>query len=118
QHLLDAQRPLLVPGPGQAQRLVPGRELDGPGPGVPGQGDAEGLEHDALQVVLGLRLRQAQGVDLHPVAEATELRVVDSVAVSAYAVPHAGEGPHLAGLLDEADSGIAEEGDPAHDGRE
>ena len=34
QHLLDPQRPLLVPRPRQAERLVPGRQLHGPGAGV------------------------------------------------------------------------------------
>ena len=34
EHLLDAQRPLLVPRAGQAERLVPRRQLDRPGPGV------------------------------------------------------------------------------------
>ena len=34
QHLLHAQGPLLVPGAGQAQRLVPGGQLYRPGPGV------------------------------------------------------------------------------------
>ncbi len=34
QHLLDAQRPLLVPGAGQAEGLVPRRQLDRPRPGV------------------------------------------------------------------------------------
>ena len=75
QHLLDAQRPLLVPRAGQAQGLVPGRELDGAGPGLLRQGHAERLEHDALHVVLGLRFGQAQAVDLHAVAEAARLRV-------------------------------------------
>ena len=31
EHLLDAQRPLLVPRARQPQRLVPGRQLDRPG---------------------------------------------------------------------------------------
>ena len=34
------------------------------------QRDAEHLEHDALHVVLGLRLGEAERVDLHAVAEA------------------------------------------------
>jgi hypothetical protein len=60
QHLLEPQRPLLVPRPGQAERLVPGRQLDGPGPGVLAQRDTEHLQHDALHVVLGLGLGQAE----------------------------------------------------------
>jgi hypothetical protein len=53
EHLLQAQRPLLVPRPRQAERLVPGRQLHRAGAGVLGQRDAEHLEHDALHVVLG-----------------------------------------------------------------
>jgi hypothetical protein len=34
QHLLHAQRPLLVPRSGQAQRLVPRRQLERPGAGI------------------------------------------------------------------------------------
>ena len=34
QHLLQPQRPLLVPRPRQAERLVPRRQLDGAGAGV------------------------------------------------------------------------------------
>ncbi len=58
--LLDPQRPLLVPRPGKPQGLVPGRELQGAGAGVAGQGDAEGLEDDALHVVLRLRLGETE----------------------------------------------------------
>ena len=71
------------------------------------------LEHDPGHVVLGLLLGQTERVDLHPVAEAAQLRVVDPVALGADAVPHGGEGPHLAGLLDEAHAGVDEEADPA-----
>ena len=79
------------------------------------QGHPERLEHDAGHVVLGLGLGQPERVDLHPVAEPAELRVVDAVALGADAVPHGGEGPHLAGLLDEADAGVDEEADPPDD---
>ena len=75
-----------------------------------------GLEHDARHVVLGLLLGQAEGVDLHAVAEAAELGVLDAVALAADAVPHRGEGPHLAGLLHEADAGVDEEADAADHG--
>ena len=75
EHLLHPQRPLLVPRRGQAERLVPRRQLDAARPGPLRQRDAEHLEHDALHVVLRLRLGQAEGVDLHAVAEPAGLRV-------------------------------------------
>ena len=71
--LLHAERPLLVPGAGEAEGLVPGRELDGAGAGVLREGDGEHLDEDAVDVVLRLLLGQAEGVDLHAVAEAAEL---------------------------------------------
>ena len=114
--LLHPQGPLLVPGAGQAEGLVPGRELEGPGPGVLGQGDAELLEHDALDVVLGLLLGQAERVDLDAVAEAAQLGVGDVVTLAADAVPELGEGPHLACFLDEADARVHEEADAPDDG--
>ena len=75
QHLLQPQRPLLVPRARQAERLVPRRQLYGAGAGVLGQRDAEHLQHDALHVVLRLGLGQAERVDLHAVAEAAHLLV-------------------------------------------
>ena len=69
QDLLDAQRPLLVPGPGQAERLVPRRQLHGARAGVLGQRHREHLEDDALHVVLRLGLGEPERVDLHAVAE-------------------------------------------------
>ena len=116
QDLLHAQGPLLVPGPGQTQRLVPRRQLHGPGPGVLRQRDAELLEHDSLHVVLRLLLGQAERVDLHAVAEAPQLGVLDAVALAADAVPQLGEGAHLARLLDEADARVDEEADAADHG--
>ena len=73
EHLLDAQRPLLVPRARQAERLVPRRQLDRAGAGVAPERDRERLEHDALHVVLRLGLGQAERVDLHAVAEAQVL---------------------------------------------
>ena len=58
--LLDAQRPLLVPGPGQAQRLIPCRQLDRASTCVARQCDGEHLQDDALDVVLRLRLRESK----------------------------------------------------------
>ena len=53
EHLLDAQRPLLVPRAREAERLVPGRQLDRAGARVAAERHGERLEHDALDVVLG-----------------------------------------------------------------
>ena len=90
QHLLDPQAPLLVPGAGQAHRLVPGGELDRAGAGVAAEGDGERLEHDPLDVVLRLGLGQAEAVDLDAVAEAQHLLVGDAVALAADLVPERG----------------------------
>ena len=88
EHLLDAQRPLLVPRRRQAERLVPARQLHRTGPRALRQRDAEHLEHDALHVVLGLLLGEAERVHLHAVAEPAQLLVGDAVALRADAVPH------------------------------
>ena len=57
-------------GPRQAERLVPGRQLDRAGAGVAPERHGQRLEHDPLDVVLRLGLGQAERVDLHAVAEA------------------------------------------------
>ena len=115
QHLLDPQRPLLVPRPRQAERLVPRGQLHGAGAGVLGQRHGEHLEHDALHVVLGLGLGEPERVDLHAVAEAALLGVGDAVALEGQLVPELHEGAHLAHLLDEAHAGVDEERDPGDD---
>ena len=71
--LLDPQRPLLVPRPRQAERLVPGGQLERAGARVAAHRHGERLEHDPDHVVLRLRLGQAERVHLHAVAEAQEL---------------------------------------------
>ena len=118
QHLLDAQGPLLVPGRRQAERLIPARQLHGPGPRALRERHAEHLEHDALHVVLRLLLGEPERVDLHAIAEAPQLRVGDAVPLRADAVPHFRERAHLAHLFDEADARVDEERDPADDLRE
>ncbi len=60
QDLLDAQRPLLIPRTRQAEGLVPGGQLDRPRASVAAERHGERLEHDPLDVVLRLCLRQAQ----------------------------------------------------------
>ena len=116
--LLDPQAPLLVPGARQAERLVPGRELDRAGAGVAAQRHRERLEHDPRHVVLGLRLGQPERVDLHAVAQAQELRLGDAVALAPDPLPELRHRAQLRVLLDEADAGVDEERDPAEDLRE
>src|SRR5205823_8656094 len=111
--LLEPERPLLIPRPRQAERLVPRRELERPAAGVAAEGHAERLEQDAPGVVLRLLLGEAERVHLHAVAEEAVLRVLHAVAVSRDLVPHLDERPHLAHLLDEADAGVDEERDAA-----
>ncbi len=93
--LLQAERPLLVPRPGQAERLVPGGQLDRPRASVPAEGDRQRLERDPVDVVLGLGLGQAERVDLHAVAQAAVLLVLDAVALAPELVP---QGRHRAQL--------------------
>ena len=118
EHLLDPQAPLLVPRPRQPERLVPGRQLDRAGAGVAPERHRQGLEHDPLDVVLRLRLGQAEAVDLDAVAHPQELRVGDAVAVPSDPLPHLAHRPQLRVLLDEPDAGVDEERDPAEDLRE
>ncbi len=115
QHLLDPQRPLLVPRPRQPERLVPGRQLHGPRAGVAAQGHRERLEHDPLHVVLGLGLGQAERVDLDAVAEAQRALVGHAVARPAELLPQHGHRAQLRVLLDEAHAGVDEERDPPED---
>ena len=102
-------------GRGQPERLVPRRQLHRARPRVLRERDAERLEHDALHVVLGLRLGETERVHLHAVAEAAQLLVGDAVALGGDAVPERAEGAQLAHLLDEADPRVHEERDAPDD---
>ena len=113
--LLDAQRPLLIPRTGEAERLVPCRKLDGPRPRVTAERDRERLEHDPLDVVLRLGLRQAERVDLHAVSEAQVLGIFQAEAVAADLLPQRRHGAQLRVLLDEPHARVDEEGDAAED---
>ena len=113
--LLHAQRPLLVPRPRQAERLVPGRKLHRARARVLRQRHRQHLEQDAVDVVLRLLLGQAERVHLHAVAEAAVLLARHAVALAGDLVPQLGEGAHLAQLGDEAQARIDEERDaPDH----
>ena len=85
--LLHAQRPLLVPRPRQAERLVPGRQLHGAGARVLRQRHRQHLDQDAGDVVLRLRLGQAERIHLHAVAEQPLLGIGDAVALARDLVP-------------------------------
>ena len=73
------------------------------------------LDEDAIDIVLGLRLGEAQRVDLHAVAEHAVLGVFHAVALERDLVPELGEGAHLAHLGDELQARIDEERDAADD---
>ena len=60
EHLLEAQRPLLIPRARQAECLVPGRQLERAGAGAAAERNGERLERDPVDVVLGLGLGQAE----------------------------------------------------------
>ena len=102
-------------GPRQAEGLVPRGQLDGAGAGVLAQRHAEHLQHDPLHVVLGLRLGEAERVDLDAVPEPAHLRVGHAVPLLGQLVPQLHEGAHLAHLLDEPHAGVDEERHPADD---
>ncbi len=115
QHLLNPEGPLLVPGPREPERLVPRGQLDRPRPGVVRQRHAERLEHDALHVVLRLRLGEPERVHLHAEPEPAQALVGDAVTLRRDSIPQATESPVLAHLLDEADTRVHEEGDSPDD---
>ena len=107
--LLQAQRPLLVERARQAERLVPGRQLDGAGARVLRQHHRQHLDQDAIGVVLRLLLGEAERVDLHAVAETALGRVLHAEAVAGDLVPQLDERAHLGEFGDEAHAGVDEE---------
>ena len=113
--LLEAQRPLLIPRPRQPERLVPGRELERARSCAAAERHRERLQRDPVDVVLRLRLGQAERVDLDAVAEAAELLVLDAVAIAPELFPQLGHRAELGVLLDEPHAGVDEERDPPED---
>src|SRR3546814_6493330 len=105
ENLLQAKAPRVVPGPRQAERLVPRRKLHRARPRRLGQSDRQHLQEDAVDVVLRLLLGEPQRVHLHAVAEAAVLFLRDAVALAAELVPQFGEGAHLAELGDQQTTG-------------
>ena len=110
--MLHSQRPLLIPRPRQTERFVPSGQLDGTGTGFLRQTDTEHFQHDALDVVFRLGFGQAQGVDLHAVAEAAHVFALCAITFLGQRVPHLAERPHLAHFFDEANTGVDEERNP------
>ena len=103
---------MLIPGARQAERFVPRRQLHGAGARVLRQRHGQHLDQNAIDVVLGLLLGQAERVHLHAIAETAEFLLLDAVAITADLVPQLGEGAHLAHLGHKADARIHEEGNP------
>jgi hypothetical protein len=107
------QRPLLVPRPRQAERLVPRGQLHG----------RAAASRDSVTPSISSTMRwtlfsgcdsvRPERVDLHPVAEAPVPRVLHAVPLLQQRVPQLREGAHLAHLLDEAHPRVDEEADPA-----
>ena len=115
QDLLHAQRPLLVPRPRQAERLVPGRQLHGAGARVLRQRHHQHLEENSRNVVFGLLLGQSERIHLHAVAEQPLFGVFDVVALFGDLVPQFHKGTHFAHFGDEREAGVDEERDaPDH----
>ena len=111
ENLLQAERPLLVPGARQAHRLVPGRQLQRAAAGALGQRHREGFHQDAVDIVLRLRLGQPQRVHLHAIAEQECLGIGNAIPLPPDLFPEIDEGAHLAEFRYETNSRIHEEGD-------
>ena len=114
--LLQAQRPLLVPGTWQAERLVPGRQLQRAAAGFLRQGDGHRLDQDAVDIVFRLRLGQAQRVHLNTIAEQQGLRAGHAIALAANFFPKFHKGTHLTEFCYETNSSVHEEGNATEDG--
>ena len=108
---------MLVPGPWQTERLVPGGKLHGTRARLLRQGHRQHRQEDAIDVVLRLLLGQPQRVDLHAVAEAAQRRVLHAVALLGDLIPQIDEGAHLADFGDKAHPGIDEKAHAADDAR-
>ena len=113
--LLQAQRPLLVERPRQAERLVPCGQLHGAGARPLRQDHRQHLDQDAIGVVLRLLLGQAERIDLHAIAEAALGRILHAEAVAGDLVPQFDERAHLGELGHEAHAGVDEERDTPDD---
>ncbi len=113
--LLHAQRPLLIEGARQAERLVPGRQLHRAGSRALREHHREHLDENARDVVFRLLFGEAERIDLHAIAEPAQLLVRDAVALEDDFVPKLGEGAHFAQFGDETHSGVDEKGNASND---
>jgi len=109
---------LLIPGSRQPQRFIPGRKLHGTGAGTLAERHRQHLQEDTVDVVLRLLLGQAEAVDLHAIAEAPELRIIDTVALLAISSQSSAKARILPHLGDELEARIDEEADAADHLRE
>ena len=116
--LLQAQRPLLVPGARQAQGLVPGRQLHGPRPGVFAQHDGQHFQQNPIDVVFRLLFGEAQRVHLNAISEPSVFFLFDAKAVARNLLPQFRKGPHLGDFRDQLDAGVEEKTDAPDDPRE
>ena len=60
EHLLNPQRPLLIPRARKTQRFIPGGQLNRTRTCIFRQRHSEHLKHDSLNIVFRLRLRQTK----------------------------------------------------------
>ena len=115
EHLLNAQRPLLVPRARQAERFIPRRQLQRAAARTFGKRDAERFEHDADDVVFGLRLGEPERIHLHAVAKAQLFVVGDAVPFTPELFPQCFHRARLAHFFDEANAGVQKKRNASED---
>ncbi len=76
------------------------------------QGHRQHFQQNAIDIVLGLRLGQAQRINLHAITEPPQFGVRNAITRGANLIPQKRERPHLADFGDEANAGIHEERQP------
>ena len=109
---------MLVPWARQAECLVPSRQLEGAAPRLLGQRYGQRLDQDTIDIVLRLRLCQAEGVHLHAIAEQESFRIGDAIAFAADLFPKFHKGTHFTKFRNETHTRIHEERDPPEDNLE
>ena len=109
QNLLHAQRPLLIPRAGEAQRFVPSGQLHASCSCRFRQRNGKHFEHNSLNVVFWLRFGKPKRVHLHAVPEAASALVGNAITLKTNAVPQFGECAHLAYFFNEANTSVDKE---------